>query len=208
MVMRRELKENLKDTKKTLLELKKILDQADIKFWLTCGTLLGAVRNHDFIPYDDDIDLIVLAGDWNSKIFSKLEIAGFRPIFRKIQTKKTVYTKKRGIPIDLFLYYYYFPADSFVFPRKCHDPKFREIPRNLLEKETFIKFLGEKFRIPYESVKLLTSMYGSSWKTPQKKYESSWREQRIFQPIIKDKLEKWIAKHPKESMRGLKSNAS
>jgi len=36
-----------------------ILDEFNINYFLISGTLLGYVRHNDFIPWDDDIDLIV-----------------------------------------------------------------------------------------------------------------------------------------------------
>ena len=45
-----------KDLLELLREVKNVLDEHDIKFWLECGTLLGAVRDGIFIPWEKDID--------------------------------------------------------------------------------------------------------------------------------------------------------
>jgi phosphorylcholine metabolism protein LicD len=49
--------------KQTAIDLLKIttdiLDEFNIEYFLISGTLLGYIRHNDFIPYDDDMDLIV-----------------------------------------------------------------------------------------------------------------------------------------------------
>ncbi len=47
-----------------LRQVKEVLDKHNIEFWLECGTLLGAVRNGKFIPWEHDIDL----GAWQEKM--------------------------------------------------------------------------------------------------------------------------------------------
>ena len=60
---------------KDLLELLKEFDQFcltnDIKYSVIGGTLLGAIRHKGFIPWDDDLDIIVDRGNYN-KIVSLL----------------------------------------------------------------------------------------------------------------------------------------
>jgi len=71
-----------------------ICDRHNINYWLACGTLLGARRHEGFIPWDDDMDIVVLQKDYN-KLLSILQ--------KELPEKFKL--QARGIDKDYWNYY-------------------------------------------------------------------------------------------------------
>jgi len=83
-----------------LRQVKEVLDKYGVEYWLDSGTLLGAVRNGKFIPWDVDIDLGSLETEMEklSKACIDLQDKGFSAyIGNNIMVEK-------HIPISIYYY--------------------------------------------------------------------------------------------------------
>ena len=52
-----KLKELQNEELKIAIEIDKFCNENNIKYFLSSGSLLGAIRHHGFIPWDDDMDM-------------------------------------------------------------------------------------------------------------------------------------------------------
>ncbi|MDR1764103.1 MAG: LicD family protein [Dysgonamonadaceae bacterium] len=69
-----------------LVEFDRVCRKNNIPYWLSAGTLLGAKRHGGFIPWDDDIDVLMLKKD-SKRLVRALE-RDLSPQFR-LQNRKT-----------------------------------------------------------------------------------------------------------------------
>ena len=63
---------------KVVSEFDAVCSRHNLKWFAFCGTMLGAVRHKGFIPWDDDIDICMLRGDYNMFLhYAKKEMPGY-----------------------------------------------------------------------------------------------------------------------------------
>lgn len=105
---RKQNKLFLKYSSELLVNFKEALDSINIRFWLEFGTLLGAIREKDFIKHDLDLDVGMLYSEYTPKVDLALQKVGFKKIKSYSVSKgevalENVYEYK-GIHIDIFFF--------------------------------------------------------------------------------------------------------
>jgi len=146
-----------------LLEFQKIMDSADIKFTLAYGTLLGAIRENNFIVHDEDIDVAILDEDRDNflNILDNFLNNGFS-IGRYADDILSLI--RNGEYIDIYI----FRKKSFGY-REFGNEKLKE--RYLIDTIEY-NFIGSRFNIPKEFESYLIEHYGDSWRVPIKDYHA------------------------------------
>lgn len=133
-----------------LIDIKKVLDKLKIPFFLNYGTLLGAVRDKDFIDGDEDVDIGIFGNEKREEILEALYKKGFYKREGKDDSNICV---NRNVLIDIHLFKErkndYVDGLSHLFIPK----KFDKLKR--------IKFKGVYFLAPNPTEEYLEFCYGN-----------------------------------------------
>ena len=110
-----------------LLAISDVCERAGIQWWMDSGTALGAMRHRGFIPWDDDIDVGMMRGDYDRfleiapeslpegySVRTSRNTPGFAPLFAKVYLEGTLFETQetreavleQGIFVDVFPYDY------------------------------------------------------------------------------------------------------
>lgn len=140
--------------------LKDLLDDNGIDFILYAGTILGAVRDHDFITHDEDIDLAFDAKD-KDKVFDLLHLLkdnGFE--VARYDRRGLLSVIRNGEYIDFYFFSPYTDDVSICSGAMCMT--------KFIEKKTSIQFKGRAYLVPEDYEGYLLFEYGKDWRTPIK----------------------------------------
>jgi len=154
-----------------LTDAKSVLDKLKITFWLEAGTCLGAVREGNFIEYDTDIDLGVLAEDEHraDEIIQAMKQKGFEVMYEWGERGKGYEISFIRFDVKLDLFFFYKKGDKRWHGAYYHKELIPHIfDAKLIEKLKTIDFQGLKVKIPFASKKYIVARYGEDWETPNK----------------------------------------
>lgn len=178
--------DNLRSALRMLEQVTSIFEEADIKYSVTAGTLLGIVRENRLLPWDRDLDLRIFYQDSEKIIrsISKIRKAGYKVRIRyqekddsplkkgDVRILKIYSRKKHFLKGDVMMDCFIATKEDNRYVWSCGgDRKYtkKAVPAHFYDNLEKVKFEGKEYFLPVESEKYLEYRYGD-WKTPQKKW--------------------------------------
>lgn len=160
-----DLKEIHKKELEILAEFIRVCDQIKVKYFLDAGTLLGAVRHKGFIPWDDDIDVMMKRDDYekfkieapkllkNKYFLQNFETdKNFLFNYGKIRDSETTFieTSAKNLKINHGLYIDIFILDNYNPDNAMLNKIFNKII-GLINIKIFSKFYFENRKTRFKS---------------------------------------------------------
>ena len=159
--------------------------EVGIEILICYGTLLGAIRNQSFLAHDDDVDLLVLYKD----VQSREEAVEQENIFCKHLISKNIGIRKKPkgigfwatdskskIQLDLFACWEPYKGQTMLMMEHL---QYRTIDTYILSPSSKVKLLGIDFPAPSKPKTFLEERYGKGWEVPDPYHEFPW-------PVKKD----------------------
>lgn len=176
--------ENLKD-------IRDVLNELGIRYFLIDGTLLGLIRDNDFIRFDLDTDIGVRFEDFDlDKLLvlrNSLSVRGFENehIFGDFQNNYELSFTRFGVKTDLF--FYRPQGDKMVFHAFDGDNVITYwYEKRLIDELVEAKFNGVIFSVPKFAEEILVAKYGADWKIEDRNWDWAYSPFNVLKqrPIV------------------------
>ena len=158
------------DAKEILFLTQDILSECNIKMHLSYGTLLGAVRDKDFIKGDLDVDVAI---DNEDRLFDSLKYLHERGLVLVRARIGCVYSFRinEKCYIDIYIKR---PLRHSIWSLYCCSLAGTVVPKKYFKGEDTLTFLGRQFVCVKNPERLLEFWYGKSWVQPIGKFEQEY----------------------------------
>jgi len=164
-----------------------VLTELGVRYFLIDGTLLGLVREKNFIPHDKDLDIGVFAEDFTPLTFglcvSKMMEQGFilQHCYGEWDKHFEAAWRRKDLKLDFF--FYFKKENKRVFTAyKGNDVIEYWYPSSMIELLAPVSFLGETFTAPRDPEAVLRHKYGD-WKTPDKNWDWAYSPLNVVKKI-------------------------
>ncbi len=154
------------DAAKILSFTKEKFDSIGVEFFLAYGTLLGAIREHNVIKGDSDVDVYITD---ENKLFNSLPEL-YEKGLKVVRIKeKRYYTFRINCTHSYIDAYVLKPIESGVWRFRCYSLAGHTVPKKFFRETQEIDFLGGRYKTTANPERLLAFLYGKDWRIPQKK---------------------------------------
>jgi hypothetical protein len=150
----------------------RILKENNIKYFITCGTLLGSVREKGIIPWDNDIDIGIFQEDFN-------KVLALKENFAKENLNLYMYEKDQILQLhsnvidahlDFFPYVLDDDNNTYIHYDKLNRERYPTEKFNKDEllpiKDTYTFGPLTNISGPNDGDKCLVHIFGPDWRTP------------------------------------------
>lgn len=211
-----------------LNEFIRVCDTLQLRFYLVCGSALGAVKYHGFIPWDDDVDVALERNDYEVFIAKAQQLLpdnifvqnyhtdpAFPKIFTKLRRSDTTFIEKSSahLPINHGVFIDVFPLDGYPEDRR------EQVRLEKLKKKYMLR-LSSAFRFDYNlkaklyfaverlfGVHKKTAVYVKKLDSLVASYDtatsSTWCNHGNWQKKLDYTPKEWFGKGTKELFEGI-----
>ncbi|MCK9795022.1 LicD family protein [Isoptericola sp. 4D.3] len=173
------LRERSDDYVALIRDAARLLEECGYPAMLAYGTLLGAVREGNFLAHDDDIDLLVPidaatredAEKVLGRLHDELRSKGWKVSRPNSYTNFHLIDPATRLHVDVFPLL----VDGESTQLHMEKMQLRAIPTSVVLPPSTFTFLGEEMLAPAQPEAFLAERYGDDWRTPDPFYDWPWR---------------------------------